>query len=194
MPIRRYFENYVFELSDFVSAARCDELVAFAERSGFEGATVRTPLGDMRRENIRNNDRVILDDQSLADELWTLAVPHVPSPFQNCKAVGLNERFRFYRYDPGQLFDWHQDGYFERDNGERSQFTFMIYLNDGCEGGGTSFHDERGALFEDFTVTPRKGTALFFYHPLVHRGDPIIAGRKYVLRSDMMFSTPLPRG
>ncbi len=47
--------------------------------------------------------------------------------------AGLNERLRLYRYDVGQKFDWHRDGCFERDNGERSQFTFMIYLNDDFE-------------------------------------------------------------
>ena len=43
----------------------------------------------------------------------------------------MNERLRFYRYDIGQQFDWHYDGYFERDNGERSYLTLMVYLNDG---------------------------------------------------------------
>lgn len=191
MPIHRYFETYVFAVSDFISGARCDELIARAEETGFDEATINTPHGAVRDTDVRNNDRVIADDHALAAELWALAAPHVPTPFNNRKAVGLNERFRFYRYDVGQLFDWHQDGAFERDNGEMSQLTFMIYLNDGCEGGGTSFHDERGVLFEDFTVTPSKGTSLFFYHPIVHRGDAIVAGRKYVLRSDVMYSARL---
>ena len=83
---------------------------------------------------------------------------------------------------------WQKDGAFERDNGELSQFTFMIYLNDGYAGGCTSFRDDFGRLFENFTVAPKRGSALFFYHPLDHRGDEVISGRKYVLRSDVMYS------
>jgi hypothetical protein len=36
-------------------------------------------------------------------------------------------------------------------------------------------------------VTPKTGMALLFHHPILHRGDPVIAGRKYVLRTDVMY-------
>lgn len=91
----------------------------------------------------------------------------------------MNERFRFYRYDPGQLFDWHRDGAFTRSARERSMFTLIFYLNDGFEGGSTDFtHD---------TVAPERGGALFFHHPHLHRGAPVESGRKYVLRTDIMY-------
>jgi hypothetical protein len=93
----------------------------------------------------------------------------------------------------GQLFDWHSDGYYERPNGERSFFTFMIYLNDDFEGGGTSFRESgfRRSEFGQFTVRPKKGMGLLFHHPILHRGDAVAAGRKYVLRSDVMFEPAL---
>jgi hypothetical protein len=70
-----------------------------------------------------------------------------------------------------RAIDWHQDGYFERYNGERSQFTLMVYLNDGYEGGGTSFIDPYGRLFDPFTV--RGLCALFLSSPRSsgRRGD-----------------------
>ena len=189
MPvIRPWFGDYVFEIEDFLSAQRCGEFIAHAEQSTFEEATVNMAGGDKRRPDLRNNDRLISDDVALSGELWDLLKPYVPSPFKKRRAVGLNERLRFYRYDPGQKFDWHQDGYFERDNGERSQFTFMVYLNEGYTGGGTSFRDSYGRLFEDFTVTPKRGSALLFYHHLDHRGDEVTVGRKYVIRSDVMYA------
>ena len=182
------WQCYVFEVADFLSPERCDALIARAEQSEFEGATVNMAGGAMRRENLRNNDRVISDDAALAAEMWVLSERYVPARFKGRTAVGLNERLRFYRYDPGQKFDWHQDGYFERETGERSQFTCMVYLNDGYDGGGTSFVDPHGRLFDAFTVTPRKGSALFFHHHLDHRDDAVISGRKYVMRSDVMYS------
>jgi predicted 2-oxoglutarate/Fe(II)-dependent dioxygenase YbiX len=187
MTTKQWFGNYVFEVENFLAADRCEALIARAEAEGFDEATVNAYQGHVIMKDLRNNDRVISDDRATADELWALAKPHAPTPFKGRKVVGLNERLRFYRYDPGQKFDWHQDGYFERDNGERSQFTFMVYLNDGYEGGGTSFVDPYGRMFVPFTVVPKKGSALFFYHPLDHRGDEVTAGRKYVLRTDVMY-------
>jgi hypothetical protein len=40
-------------------------------------------------------------------------------------------------------------------------------------------------------VTPKTGMALLFHHPISHRGDPVIAGRKYVLRTDVMYARPM---
>jgi predicted 2-oxoglutarate/Fe(II)-dependent dioxygenase YbiX len=105
----------------------------------------------------------------------------------------VRDRLRFYRYDPGQRFDWHEDGYFERTTGERSQFTFMVYLNEDFTGGGTSFVDPYGRLFDPFTVTPRTGSALLFYHHLTHRSDRVEAGRKYVLRTDVVYGPKTAR-
>jgi hypothetical protein len=36
-------------------------------------------------------------------------------------------------------------------------------------------------------ITPVKGMALLFHHPVLHRGDAVTAGRKYVLRTDVMY-------
>ena len=93
--------------------------------------------------------------------------------------IGLNERWRFYRYDPGQAFRWHRDGAYERNALERSRLTFMVYLNEDFAGGETRF--------ETFAVRPRTGTALVFLHPLLHEGAEIERGRKYVMRSDVMY-------
>ena len=99
------------------------------------------------------------------------------------KVAGLNERFRFYRYDPGQRFAPHMDGCFQRANWEQSQFTFLVYLNDGFEGGATAFRESRASL----PVTPERGKALVFYHRQLHEGLPVVRGRKYVLRTDVMY-------
>jgi hypothetical protein len=50
-------------------------------------------------------------------------------------------------------------------------------------GGGTPFVDPYGRLFGLFAVVPQK-----MHHHLDHRGDEVTSGRKYVLRSDVMYS------
>jgi hypothetical protein len=42
----------------------------------------------------------------------------------------------------GQKFAPHFDGFFRRSNGERSQLTFMVYLNADFTGGETKFYGE----------------------------------------------------
>ena len=133
------------------------------------------------RPDIRNNTRVILDDVPRAAALWA-RVAHLVPPVERADAVGLNERFRFYRYDPGERFAPHTDGSFRRGNGEESLRTFMIYLNEGFAGGETSFGER-----DPMTIVPKAGMALIFDHALLHEGAPVTRGRKYVLRSDVMY-------
>lgn len=182
----------VFVVSDFLTPAECAEYIEMSESYGFEDALVTSPTGQVRRSDIRNNERVIFDDPEMAVKLWRRIEDVVPLDMEDYRASGVNERFRFYRYHPDQQFDWHQDAPFERDDGERSFLTFMIYLNDGFEGGETAFDDSCSPeQFEEFRVTPQAGMALFFVHEIHHKGEPVLAGQKYVLRTDVMYA---PKG
>jgi hypothetical protein len=177
-------------VADFLTAAECDDYIRLSESKGFEEAPVTTSRGMVMMKDVRNNDRVMIDDPDRASDLYRrLSGLLAPRFKEKWAPIGLNERLRLYRYDVGQQFDWHLDGHYERDNGERSYFTFMVYLNEDFEGGGTSFRNGYGTPVGGFLqVTPRKGMALLFYHPIPHRGDPVIAGRKYVLRTDVMYA------
>ncbi len=177
-------------IAGFLSAAECDDYIALGEATGFEDAPITSSRGMVMMKDVRNNDRVMIDDPARALALYQRLADNLAPRFQEkWSPVAFNERLRLYRYDVGQQFDWHRDGYFERPNGERSHFTFMIYLNDDFEGGATSFSDDgfgfgtRGML----RITPARGMALLFHHPIPHRGDPVTAGRKYVLRTDVMY-------
>lgn len=188
MSVPTAMNTFVIETPDFVSTGFCQRVIDRAHDLGFHAATVTSEQGTAVTPDIRNNDRVIFDDPQFADQLWQLAAPYFTDIFKGHRAVRLNERFRVYRYGPGQFFDWHQDGEFRNTDAEVSKFTMMIYLNDAFEGGGTSFADVFSPhVFQDFTIEPATGKALFFHHPLSHRGDPILAGEKYVLRTDVMF-------
>jgi prolyl 4-hydroxylase len=122
----------------------------------------------------------MVDDVARAVELWARVEHALPRVRGGARVVGLNERFRFYRYEVGQYFRWHRDGAFTRSALERSQLTLMFYLNDDFEGGATEFDD-------GLVVRPRRGSALFFAHPVRHQGAPVTCGRKYVLRTDVMY-------
>jgi hypothetical protein len=175
-----WISDEIFTLAGFLAADECAGYIHLGETLGFEEALIETFLGPVLEKGVRNNSRVILDDPSLAQSFWDRSAPYTPSTLGGHRAVGVNERFRFYRYDPGQTFRWHVDGAFERPNGERSRITLIVYLNDDFEGGETRFGNA--------VVQPVTGMALFFIHQLAHEGAPVTRGRKYVMRTDVMYS------
>jgi hypothetical protein len=183
VEIQQLDGSKIFVLRNFLLRERCEQEIARSEQVGYEDAPITTGSGFVMRKDIRNNARIMRDDPALAEELYQQAKPFLPQEWYGWRPVGFNERFRYYRYDPGQKFAPHSDGYFQRDNGERSQFTFMLYLNDGFEGGATAFHKSDPPLL----VQPECGMALVFYHHQLHEGMPVLRGRKYVLRTDVMY-------
>ena len=189
MTKKNLLGNEIFTLDNILSPKECAEYITLTENIGYTDAPINTIRGFEIRPDIRNNQRVILDDQERAFDLWQRVSSYIPSIIGKWQAIGLNERFRFYRYDPGQRFALHHDGSYRRPNGDESLLTFMIYLNEGFEGGDTLFHLSL-RYYEDLpniAVIPATGMVLCFVHDLVHEGAPIIQGRKYVLRSDIMY-------
>jgi len=181
----------VFLIRDFFTPDECVEHIRVSERAGYDDAPITSSLGAVMRKDIRNNDRVMIDDPTLAAALFARAEPLLPTNFLIWTPVGLNERFRYYRYTKGQKFDWHFDGPFTRENGESSKLTFMIYLNDGFVGGETVFNLKRYGVVRDsdpmLRVFPTAGTALVFRHDVLHTGATVLDGVKYVIRTDVMF-------
>lgn len=169
----------IYLIENFWSPERCDEFIRKTESIGYEAATIQTDKGPRVVDFIRNNNRVVYKDFGLAEDLWKDLQPHAPVEIGDSVSIGLNELFRFYKYQPGQQFKKHRDQSYIRNSKEASYFTFMIYLNDGFKGGATTF--------DGLTVTPQKGAALIFYHYLEHEGSEVLEGVKYVLRTDIMF-------
>lgn len=170
-----------FTVNGLLSIWECQDLIRSSEAHGYEAAPITTPRGFLMRPDVRSNTRVMYDDPILADRLWQRLQSHVPEAWSRpWVAVGLNERFRLYRYEPGQYFRWHHDGAFQRSPSERSELTVLVYLNDDFEGGTTDF--DGGP-----SVVPVAGAALVFAHGQRHQGAPPTRGRKYVLRTDVMY-------
>jgi len=172
-----------------LTADACAQLMAKIDDAGPAVAPISTAYGFVMNDDIRNNERAIFDDHALAARLFASLEPVLPKRMVHemlggparMVPVGANERFRCYRYRPGQYFKPHYDGRFERNADERSLLTLMVYLNDDFTGGGTRF------LEFGVEVVPRTGMALVFQHPVLHEGCTVERGTKYVLRSDVMY-------
>ncbi|MBF9220420.1 prolyl hydroxylase family protein [Hymenobacter ruricola] len=169
----------ILEIPDFLSPAECAALIARSEQLGYAEAGVATSAGSELIKGIRNNFRLEYADAALADSFWLRARQFLPTEPDGAPAVGLHDHFRFYRYDVGERFNKHKDGRIRPSADIASRWTFLLYLNDGFVGGETEF--------ETLTVAPQRGAALCFRHELRHKGCAVTEGRKYVLRTDVLY-------
>jgi prolyl 4-hydroxylase len=172
-------EAFLFEIEDFFTSQMCDDFILWSEQQGYDEAKVQVNGTEIMMKNIRNNSRITFTDIALANRVWDQFKSYAVPLFANSEVIGLNEMFRFYKYEVGQKFKRHIDGSYVRNGSEASYFTLMIYLNDDFEGGHTTF--------DHYDIAPKKGSALVFYHGMKHCGEEIKSGIKYVLRTDIMY-------
>ncbi len=182
MLIRKTLGEDIFTVDNFFTEADCQFWINHCEDAGFEDAAINVGGRQVINKSVRNNERFILDDQDFATTLWKKSKPFVEMEDGPATAIGLNERFRFYKYQPGHRFRPHYDGPYIRTPDEYSKFTYMIYLNEEMEGGQTRFIGAK-----TISITPKTGTLLIFRHKLYHEGAEVTNGQKYVLRSDVMY-------
>lgn len=173
----------IYLVPGLFSPRECAALVRAAESFGF-GATSYP-------KEYRGNLRLTTRDPALAAAAWARLAPLVPpTVWENGRlfqAVGLNPLWRLAKYHPGDRFAPHVDAFFE-DRHAKSMFTVNVYMNEGFDGGKTSF------LFDDrprLDVTPRTGLCLLFRQPhaaqYVHEGERLGSGLKYLFRTDVMY-------
>jgi hypothetical protein len=196
-------EGKSYILYNVLTKEECAKFIEICEEKGF--ALAGLAIGkDQYRVNldVRNNKRVMFDDPDLADKLWK-RVEHLIIPeYKDCKAKCLNWRFRVYKYEVGEKFAPHHDQTFPlpRSN-DRTLFSFMIYLNEGFEGGETTFFEEPTREYWNqketeknikppikYVARPQTGMCVVFDHYLFHEGSEVTQGVKYAVRSDVFYT------
>lgn len=201
-----------YQLLNVLSATECLRLITLGEALGFHGdAAVSLP------RTVRHNDNVVWITDEATDGLIWQRVAHLAERelgvFGGKRPLGLNARFRFYRYGTGDYFRPHSDGSWP---GSRvidgqlvanaypdrySLMTFLIFLNDNFAGGATRFlvpegehvgPARRAERYREVDVRTPQGAVLCFPHGLhilhcIHSSEPVTQGVKYIIRTDMLF-------
>lgn len=173
---------YIFTIENIFNADECKTLISYIENNNPLPAPINTTFGEKHKPDVRNNDRVMLKSLELAEKIYNKIKKKLPQKIFDHKLCGLNELFRCYRYKPGMRFAPHSDGAFQRNEFERSFYTFLIYLNEVQAGGETQFLVE-----PELSFRPEAGLGLLFQHPIVHEGCEVTSGVKYVIRTDIMY-------
>lgn len=129
------------------------------------------------RGELASYSRNIWIDDEFADEIYSRVYSYLPTGTVRC-----NEHIRFSKYAPGQEFNLHTDGLNRDAYGNQSKYTVNIFLNHGFVGGETEFFQEGGSI----SATPQAGRAVLFDREILHRGNRVLSGTKYLLRTDVM--------
>ena len=137
-----------FHLLNVLSAEECDRFGQISEALGYHSDA---PVS-LSRSIRRNNNFNWIVDESVDGPIWDRCRSFFGvSVFNSQHPLGLNARFRFYRYSKGDCFNPHTDGAWPGSRvvngqlvadayGDRlSQMTALIFLSDGYEGGHTLF-------------------------------------------------------
>ncbi len=197
--------RFVKILDNVFTPDECDFFINLSNEHKYVNATLNN--GTLNTDK-RNCLRVMIDDKEIANNIYERIKEYIPekpysSKYKNMRRKELNERLRFIRYDDGHFMDKHKDGIFNRiddpnydsnnksyDDCDMSFYTIIIYLNDGYDGGETSFiRRSKSGGIQEYIIKPVKGRVLIFQHNLLHEGK-LLKGNipKYIIRTDVMYS------
>jgi len=201
-----------FQLHHLFSKEECQRFINITEALGYtQDAAVSLPRSVRHNENL-----VLIIDETTHDIIWHRCKAFMQDHselFAHKKALGLNRRFRFYKYDVGDFFKPHTDGAWPGSSiinkelvqnaypDRYSQMTFLILLSEDFEGGETAFYVDKNDASkpakrtEDVKIVEIKtpiGSALCFphgTHPMhcLHGSREIRSGVKYIIRTDVLF-------
>ena len=121
------------------SDQECLSFIELSNQYHYETADIFLNSARQVLTNVRNNKRVIYDDIQLAETLFSKLKHLLPKQLNGWILSGLNERFRFYRYEAGQTFKPHIDGKYTESLLCESKLTLLIYLSESFTGGGNNF-------------------------------------------------------
>eukprot|EP00026_Physarum_polycephalum_P003428 Phypoly_transcript_03439.p1 GENE.Phypoly_transcript_03439~~Phypoly_transcript_03439.p1 ORF type:complete len:768 (+),score=84.19 Phypoly_transcript_03439:95-2398(+) len=181
-----------FSIDSFLSKRECRYFIEESERLGLED------ISHEYEAKYRNSRRVLFSSRFLANRLFKRlmqefcyddivhAKPYGFYKSGTWKPVGLNDVFKVSRYEEDNHFRPHFDGCFVVSDACRSIYTLLIYLNEDFEGGETRFFETLGSETCP-EVKPLTGRALVFNHDLRHEGAKVTKGKKYIMKTEVLF-------
>jgi WD40 repeat protein len=187
--------NYTcFVIPSLFSKSECEQLLNTDIKNSFQKAISNYPT------YYRNNDRFVMDNDVLANQLFEKVKPYLPEIININSTIEaengvwhlkeLNNRLRFCKYSANQYFHRHLDGVHYRNDTTQSKLTFMVYLNCATEfkGGRTLFFKTKETNEIWVAYIPKQGDLIVFDHNVWHEGEILTQGEKFVLRSDILYS------
>lgn len=183
--------GHICVLHDFFSRSECEAWVNFMDKdASVEIVKHKATRYIANRECYRYQQNDATMAHRLFERLFTPpydgADPIIASvlpEFRGEKPVTCNPNLRLYKYGKGMAFGRHIDESCTVPGVGETRLTMLVYLT-SCQGGATRFE-------HDVAFTPETGALLLHVHGddcLLHEGEAVEAGVKYILRTDLVFS------
>jgi hypothetical protein len=210
----------VFILQNVLSPSECHQMITASESIGFQNDE---PCSEstIEKQSVLAQNFFWMVNRTVHDTIFARIKEFMP-PYlgeEGNIVVGMNCRFRVYKYTVGSVYRPHLDGawpgsslkpdgeYLYDGFGDRwSKLTLLFRLNDDFEGRMEFFNQIGGATtfftpatdvgYIDATpVCPARGDCLVFPHgnvdgTILHEGSPVMKGFKYVIRTEVLYLLP----
>jgi hypothetical protein len=161
-----------------LSSDECSALVAAAEAAGFRLAHLKAAG--------RNNSEVFFRLPELSEAILVRLRERMRGAGVDFEVVAVSPDFECYRYEEGDFVSAHRDAPVEVLPDRESDLSLVLYLNEGFQGGETSFPNQM------LNLRPVRGEGVLFRHSLLHEGTPVRHGQKYIARTSVAVSATLP--
>jgi hypothetical protein len=191
----------LFIIENLMTNEECDKICKLSENIGY------SKTKGIGTDSLQPPDKIFYCISPIEADILFRRCSHLLSLnlCENLEAIGINPWFRLYKYNKNSSLNPHydrgnyygsavdsdgHDGQLRYDyykDGRISRMSCLIYLNDNMTGGDTIFYVNDEIL----SITPKKGTAVFFYHgdhnlsPL-NEGSVVTEGTKYIIRTDLL--------
>lgn len=177
---RKIIKDKGWVLSNVFTPSECKKFIDFGNKIGY---------GSLKGEyhpSYRNNTRFMLSSASLAEEMYKRISEYIPDVlYEKWQKDGLNDYFRFCKYEKHGIFAIHQDGSYKPSLNYQSLLTCMLYLN-RVDGGNTRFfEDNKKKIIVE--LPPQPGQVLLFDPDIWHDGSKVLSGEKYIIRTEVMY-------
>lgn len=100
LPLNVFFRfdsiDLLWTVENIYSQNECNDFISMLEKA--------KPALATNNQMFRDQDRIIVDDPKISDNLFERLRLHLPKNIAQFKLRRLNERLRFYRYSAGQKF------------------------------------------------------------------------------------------
>ena len=133
---------------------------------------------NMSCDNIEKYNRLRINDKNLTLQIESKLKNSLNMDFK------VNNLWFPTKYTKGGFLDIHQDGSVDIDD-KKSNYTILIYLNQDFSGGRTILVDSFDKKDIIKIVEPKIGLCLLLKQDVLHYGELVDNGLKYILRGDL---------
>lgn len=135
-------------------------------------------------ENVRISKKKVFKENKYFDIVQKEIIDKINNHVKKVYFSLVRDDIELVKYDKGDFFEKHQD-FVKYTSNQFECFSLILYLNDDYEGGKTNLYisDDKKIISDT-----KKGQMLIFKNEIVHEGEKVTKGTKYILRLNLIGS------